>query len=274
MGTLKRYGAWVVLTLAIVVIGPTAEAQGRFWVLVNGALQYTGIVSVFNGGFAATPTTGMVLSNPSAATAATTVQMSPRMMFRGNAWDTAASQTVDFFLENLPATAATPTGTFNLGYSRNGGAVTYPLTVTSGGVVTSLSNITSAANVTVGGAANFIFTGRTLLTSPSNGGLNTTVQSGTSGVQDTFGADVTVGTCGTGTVTAGSKNVAGNITATGATACTVIFNTSPTFTNKPFCVVSPESGSIPTVVVNTTVSVTVTGLTSGATFNYICRGRI
>lgn len=117
------------------------------------------------------------------------------------------------------------------------------------------------------------FNNTTLIQSATNGLLNVTNNGSTSGIQDTFGADVTVTSCGTGSVTAGSKNVAGNITATGATACTVTF-ASPTFTNKPFCVVSPETGAVPTVIVNTTVSFTVTALTSGAAFNYLCRGRI
>lgn len=109
--------------------------------------------------------------------------------------------------------------------------------------------------------------------SNANGSIQYLNAAANSGIQDTYGADVTVTTCGTGTVTAGSKNAAGNIVATGATACTVTF-ASPTFTNKPFCVAVAESGLNPTVVVNTTVSFTVTGLTIGSTFNYLCRGRI
>ena len=80
-----------------------------------------------------TSTDGFLATNTTAATGAVTVQMSPRLRFRGNAWDTAASKTVDFFLENLPATAATPTGTLKFGYSLNGAAASYPMTLSSAG---------------------------------------------------------------------------------------------------------------------------------------------
>jgi hypothetical protein len=91
-------------------------------------------------GLALTSTDGGVLVNTTAATGGTTVQMSPRLRLRGTAWDTSASETVDFFIENLPATAATPTGTLNVGYSLNGAAATFPLTLTSGGTLTVLGS--------------------------------------------------------------------------------------------------------------------------------------
>src|SRR4051812_13369395 len=46
---------------------------------------------------AITSTDGLVLQNSTAATSGATVQMSPRLRWVGNAWDTAASQTVAFF---------------------------------------------------------------------------------------------------------------------------------------------------------------------------------
>lgn len=82
---------------------------------------------------ATTSTDGLTLTNSTAATGGATVQISPRFRLRGNAWDTAASQTVDFFLENLPATAATPTGLFKVGYSLNGAAASYPFQLASAG---------------------------------------------------------------------------------------------------------------------------------------------
>lgn len=115
--------------------------------------------------------------------------------------------------------------------------------------------------------------GKWYLCGSADGRINIYNSGLTNAIQDVVGPDVTVSTCGTGTVTAGSKNMGGNITATGATACTVVFSTQ-TFTNKPFCIVSPETGTIPTLIVNTTVSFTVTGLTSGAKFNYLCRGSL
>lgn len=99
------------------------------------------IAQTFSGtALGTTSTDGIILSNTTAATSGATVQISPRFKLRGTAWDTAASETVDFFLENLPATAATPTGTFQLGYSLNGAAATYPLKVTSAGQLFPVSN--------------------------------------------------------------------------------------------------------------------------------------
>jgi hypothetical protein len=73
------------------------------------------------------------------------VQWSPRARLRGTAWDTAASQTIDFFTEVAPASAATPTGAWQLGYSRNGAAATYPAIITSAGNMTLLGSVTMPA---------------------------------------------------------------------------------------------------------------------------------
>lgn len=147
--------------------------------------------------------------------------------------------------------------------------------------VDKVGNITAGNSVISGTLGNmqvaatryFLFDTRSAIGSAANGSLSLLNAVAAVGIQDTFGADVTINTCGTGTVTTGSRNAAGNITATGATSCTVVFAT-PTFTNKPFCVAVPETGTPPTLIVNTTVGFTVTGLTSGAAFNYLCRGRI
>lgn len=92
MGILKRYGAWVVLTLAIVVIGSTAEAQSRFWVLVNGALRYTGgQVQVSDGTsgspaytFASEPTLGFYRSGAATITAQATTFATSNSISVGN----------------------------------------------------------------------------------------------------------------------------------------------------------------------------------------------
>jgi hypothetical protein len=103
-------------------------------------------------GLGTTSTDGGILENITAATGAATVQISPRLRLRGTAWDTAASETVDFFMENLPATAATPTGTLKFGYSLNGAAASYPFTVSSAGAGTLLSNLTVASNWSASGS--------------------------------------------------------------------------------------------------------------------------
>lgn len=131
-----------------------------------------------------TSTDGSVNVNTTAATGAVTVQISPRVRWRGTAWDTAASQTVDFFAENLPATAATPTGTWKLGYSLNGAAASYPLTVTSAGGLTTVAGgfILSGGSVFSALGSSFIHNGRTALASNTDGTENITNNGGTSGI--------------------------------------------------------------------------------------------
>lgn len=112
-------------------------ATGDSFQTVNGT------IAANRTALATTSTDGLIAANTTAATGAATVQMSPRLKLRGNAWNTSATQTVDFFLENLPATAATPTGTFKIGYSLNGGAATYPMSLSSVGQFLSLDGTTA-----------------------------------------------------------------------------------------------------------------------------------
>lgn len=95
-------------------------------------------------GVAQANSSGIMLENTTAAAAAAQ-QISPVFIQRGRGWKTtatAASQTVDFLQDVLPVEGTTaPSGTWRLGKSIAGGAVTYPLTVTSAGVVTSLGMI-------------------------------------------------------------------------------------------------------------------------------------
>ncbi len=108
-------------------VGTVAQA------LIGGATPGFGNLITVTA-LATTSTDGWVLSNTTAATGGATVQISPRLRLRGNAWDTAASQTDDFFIENLPVSAATPSGILKFGHSLNGAAATYPMTLTSAGV--------------------------------------------------------------------------------------------------------------------------------------------
>lgn len=124
--------------IALFAVVPPAFSQG-----VTRAIGR--ILTSFSLG--TTSTDGFVVQNITPATVGTTVQISPRLRECGTAWDTAASQTVCFFDEVLPATAATPTGMWKLGYSLNGAAATYPLTIGSAGALTLLGSVgTTGAN--------------------------------------------------------------------------------------------------------------------------------
>ena len=191
-------------------------------------------ITVTDTALATTSTDGAVLTNTTLATGGATVQMSPRVRWRGNAWDTAASETVDFFAENLPATAATPTGTWKLGYSLNGGAAVYPLTVASTGLVQALSYVQSSATT------GFFVNTRGGFISPADGTLSFTNYAGTIGSQLKVDALPTIAS-GFGTtpgITAGSTPLAGSVNVgTGGVATSGVINFNGTaFPSAPFVV--------------------------------------
>lgn len=89
-------------------------------------------------GLTTTSTDGYLLTNTSPALVGTTVQMSPRLRFRGSAWDTddATSRTSDWIIENLPATGNTVSSTLRFGHSLAGATYTYPMTLSNAGTIT------------------------------------------------------------------------------------------------------------------------------------------
>jgi hypothetical protein len=148
---------------------------------------YAGTSSWANNALGTTSTDGLVIANETAATSGTTVQISPRIRLAGTAWNTAASKTVSFFEEVLPATAATPTGTWKIGYILEGVAATYPMTLTSGGALTTASGISSGNHVGAAGSGFLYFAGQTYMTSPADGQMIIRNAGNTAGV----GLDVT-----------------------------------------------------------------------------------
>lgn len=264
----------------VLAVGYVASAQdtttllSQFLVdLRNGtwgvSTSVTGL-TVTKDAIAATPTTALTLRNTTDATGAATVQMSPRMLFRGNAWDTAATQTVDFFLENLPATAATPTGTFKLGFSRNGAAVTYPLTVASDGVVNTLQSIQSGADLRAASTNSVYWSSRAILKSPADGIVTATNFGGTTGAELKVDALPVTGSCGGGSpaVVAGSTPFAGSITVgTTVSSCVVTFG-GTAFPSAPFCVANVVTATAGTTRALGT-SATTTALTITPASNFV-----
>ncbi len=82
----------------------------------------------------------------------------------------------------------------------------------------------------------------------------------------------TLTTCGTGAVVGNATDIAGEVHATGATACTVSW--TGTFTSQPYCtaVDNTTAAGLKLLYVSTT-GFTVSGLTSGDTFSYTCIGQ-
>lgn len=115
-----------------------------------------------------------------------------------------------------------------------------------------------------------------LFRSLTNGLIKATNNAVTIGIELNVGtAGSTVTTCGTGTITANSRNMAGGFTATGATACTVTFGT-PAWTNTPFCVVTLRNAPTTTPYISaiSTTAFTVSNLTANDVINYNCIGPI
>lgn len=261
----SRLAAFVV---ALLLIAPAVRAQGRI------VRAFSGFITV--NSLATTSTDGVTISNTTAATGGATVQISPRLRFRGNAWDTAASQTVDFFLENLPATAATPTGTLKFGYSLNGGVATYPLTLSSAGVLTAVgagSSVVSGGSVQAAAGSAMFWLGRSTMSSTADKLLMLGDAAVLTGTEINVGTP-TLGTCTAGALTSGSHNFAGQYTSNTSGSCVINFGT-PNFTNTPFCfAMSTASTTHPRISASSNSSITVTGGVSGETIQYLCIGRI
>lgn len=144
------------------------------------------------------------------------------------------------------------------------------------GVGYPITNLTVTGNVAAANvlASNtFSTSGRSFLRTGANGLWTLAQNSAASGVEVNMGTAVpTATTCGTGAVTAKSTNTAGEVTATGATTCTLTFG-APAWTNTPFCTVEEETtlASYRVSAISVT-AFTVTGLTSNDKFMYVCFG--
>jgi hypothetical protein len=127
-----------------------------------------GVWATNNNVLTTTSTDGFVVRNTTASTVGTPVQISPRSRLSGTGWDVddAVSRTISFFTETLPVSGNTVSGTWKLGFIDPTGTTTYPLTVTSGGLLTTLGAIVSGGNISAP-ASSFI----NALTDGSGGGL-------------------------------------------------------------------------------------------------------
>mgnify|MGYP001590906353 CR=1 FL=1 len=277
MRRLSRLRAHLTLSLAglalvagLVLVAPAA-AQNYLWSTVNG-IPTAPLARLLTPSIGTTSTDGVVLINTSAAASAAQ-QQSPRLRLHGAGWKTtatAASQNVDMVLEVVPVEgAAAPSGRWSVSSAINDGSYTEVFFVTTGGSV-------EADGYMLAGGGNVIgWSSRNQFSSPANGLVNASENAQAIGVQVNIGtAAPTVDTCGTGTITANSNNSVGDVTATGATACTVTFG-APAWTNQPFCVVQDVTSEEPSrISAISTTAFTVTGLVSGDRFLYLCLGGV
>ena len=104
------------------------DAVSRF--LVSDA----GSTTISVNGIATTSTDGLVLQNTTDSTVGVPVQISPRLRFHNEVWDTDGSNdTYDWKLEALAASAASTSTNLELFYSKNGGAYARVFAILSSG---------------------------------------------------------------------------------------------------------------------------------------------
>jgi hypothetical protein len=128
---------------------------------------------------------GMILRNATSAVTGT-VQMSPALLLEGQAFGSTLgiSQKTTWRMDVLPVTAATPTSTFQLSQSINGGAYTVPMSLTSAGNATFLGGVT-AVNGTF--SSTISCTGITATTATLNFFISSNASTGNASASYTLG---------------------------------------------------------------------------------------
>jgi hypothetical protein len=221
-------------------------------------------------------TLGYDLANPTLSTAGVPVQAPPCLYFDGHVWNTtsvAVDNTSEATICMVPTSGTTPSAVLKFGFSLNGGGATFPLQVSSSGAFIMTGG--NGQSLLLSSGMLIQWTTRGIMGSSADGKFELQNNGQTSTTQLNIGtAAPTVTTCGTGAVTAHSTNFSGEITPTGATACTVTFG-APNFTNQPFCVITVEGATITDYVSAISVSAfTVSGLASSEKFMYTCSGGV
>lgn len=256
-------GTWSALS-----VGAANVSAGTFG---TGAFTFT------NNGLTTNLTPGESLLNTTAALVGTTVQNSPMFILGGTAWDTddAVSRNVQYGMYTAPTNGNTVGGNLIIGgYNPTTGVWDSLLTINKASGSLTLSNSSSGGEIVLGASSDIVWASKGYIFQSSNG-LYELTYSGQTGVQINAGAsgNPALSSCGTGTINNKSRNSAGLVTATGATSCTVTF-TTPAFTNSPFCTLTLQNTPTTTPYFSSmsTTAFTVSGLTAGDVFSYICLG--
>ena len=262
-------------------IGGTTAAAGTFTTLTNT----TGVANLASNLTQAANTSvdGLTLIDSTAATVGNQ-QFSPRIRLTGQGWKTtatAASQTVDWIIENEPIQGTTnPGSTLYFKAQINGGGYTTPFLLQQNG------------NITVGGGAGFagsIFAPNYLNSGGQSGlqfsALTALIVSNSVTAIAATSTSVTVNTnlisAGTKFVATGCSNtttvggqVAGSYNSGTTGICTVVL-TLPTTTNGYSCQASDTTtaADVQTMTASTTTSATISGTTvTGDVIKFFCMG--
>jgi hypothetical protein len=177
--------------------GAVSGTTGTFSAGVSGTTgTFTGAVSGTSGTFSSTLSAvttatltrnniiavsndGIVSTNTTAATVGVPVQISPRIRLSGTAWNTtptAASNTINWAIENIPISGAVPSSSLRFNFDRNGTGYSNVFSLLSGGnlglgVLTPTARLNLAAGTATANTAPLKFTAGTNLTTPEAGAL-------------------------------------------------------------------------------------------------------
>lgn len=251
-----------------------------------------GVVSSIVTSASNTSKDGLVLTDSTAATAANQ-QYSPRIRLTGQGWKTtatAASQAVDWIIENQPTQdAATPGTTLAILGQENAGGYLFGtkwIVAAGGGQTVSFYSASGTAQQITQGAAGgnntawYTDTGQVIFGAVGALPLHVitgntsriTFPSGSAHI-NTDGTAPALTSCGTGSPSISGSDVAGTVTmGTSATGCVITFNVS--YTTAPYCVVTWQATPLASqsyAISATAITLTQTS-TSGNKVNYHCIG--
>lgn len=181
---------------------------------ITSSATVTGQAMIATRTVATTSTNGLSLVEDTAASAGTTVRYSPRLRWSGRAWDTAASQTVEFWQEVQPVSAATPTGSVVWSYSLNGAAASTVMQLDNLGHVAFGGAATTTAQV-IRAVKTFTDSSTTVVGVNGNMTLSFTADSSTTGYGAQGAVTVTVASTKTYTGNAYGFNALATLTGAG-----------------------------------------------------------
>lgn len=264
------------------VSGPSASLKTFAFPNASDTVATYGVANTFTAaqtttinGITTTSTDGDIQQNTTAAVIGTTIQYSPRTKWCGTAYNSVStlSETDCYIVETQPVTTAgTTTSNWVLSRNINGGAFGQMLVINSNG------NATITGSAVIGNTQNYSLSGRSRMSSTASGlmqfhnsGQTLVALELNMGTAVPTVANCSVGT--TGTVSVHSTNISGEINpGTGSTSCDVVFG-APNWSFAPFCTITDETSVLaPKISARSATGFTVTGLTAGDKFAYICLG--
>lgn len=262
-------GGTAAATGAIANLVGKTDASGNLFVALSGSSSMTGTMTSTIDNIAQVSTNALRLQNTTPAISGTS-SYSPAFSWLGSGWKT-----------NATAGSQHMEMTADVEQSGNGTVNALPCLVIKAGIADATPAQVAALCASGTGAAIGNFTvlngqlgwqAKTIMVSTTDGEWHLFNNGGSSGLQLQFTGVPSVTSCGTGTMTTGSKDTSGEFTATGATACTVNF--ALTWTNRPFCVISNFTANRGNISAISTTAFTVSNLTANDVVQYHCIGRM